>query len=120
MLRRSGEPVLVGEEPVDGEATQHYRSTVDLRRLVAGATDPAVRESLRRAEAVSGITSFPVDVWIDDKGYLRRVELTETMTPPGTNAPVTMTIEEDLSELGGGATISLPPSASVVDIEDLR
>jgi hypothetical protein len=120
MLRRSGDPALVGEETVDGESTEHYRSTVDLRRLIAGATDPAARESLRRAEAVSGITSFPVDVWIDDRGYLRRVQLTETMTPPGTSRPVTMSITEDLSELGAGAAISVPSSASVVDVADLR
>jgi hypothetical protein len=120
MLRRAGDPVLVGRETVAGEVAQHYRSTVDLRRLIAGATDPAVRESLRRAEAVSGVTSFPVDVWIDDHSRLRRVQLTETITPPGTNTPATVAITEDLSELGAGAAVSLPPSASVVDVEDLR
>lgn len=35
-------------------------------------------------------------------------------------SPVAMSITEDLSELGAGAAISVPPSTSVVDVEDLR
>jgi hypothetical protein len=62
MLRRSGSRVLVGQETLGSETMAHYRSAVDVRRLIAAEPDAATRASLQRAMEGSGTTSFPVDV----------------------------------------------------------
>jgi hypothetical protein len=121
MLRKAGSPVYVGSETLNGVSTSHYRSVVDVRRLIAAEPDADIRASLRKAMELSGTTSFPVDAWIDDQGYLRRMHWTETGTAPdGRNTPVTTEYTEELSGFGSGATVSLPPAAGVVDAADLR
>jgi hypothetical protein len=120
MLRRAGTPTLVGQETLGGASMAHYRSVVDVRRLVATEPDATVRASLQRAMELSGTTSFPVDVWIDDRGYLRRAQWTETETlPDGRNTPATTSFTEDLSRFDAGAAVALPPGSSVVDAADL-
>jgi hypothetical protein len=120
VLRRSANPVLVGKESVDGVSTSHYTATVDLRRLAALETDDAVRESLRRAIEVSGTATYPVDVWIDSDGYLRRVRTTMVEAPPGApGTVVTMTATQELSAFGVPANVPVPPADTVADLADL-
>ncbi|HEY8773087.1 MAG TPA: hypothetical protein VIM05_00840 [Gaiellaceae bacterium] len=120
LLRRSANPTVVGQENVGGVATTHYEATVDLRRLAALEADAAPRENLQRAIAVSGISSYPVEVWIDGDGYLRRMRTTIPQHMAGTPAEVaTVTATEELSNFGTDARIAVPPDSSVVDISDL-
>jgi len=120
LLRRSANPTVVGQENVGGVATTHYEATVDLRRLAALEADAAARENLQRAIAVSGISSYPVEVWIDGDGYLRRMRITIPQHMAGTPAEVaTVTATEELSNFGTDARIAVPPDSSVVDISDL-
>lgn len=80
----------------------------------------AVRESLQRAIALTGITGYPVEVWIDDDGYLRRMRTTIPQRIPGAPAEVaTVTATEELSNFGTDVRIAVPPDSSVVDISDL-
>ncbi len=121
LLRRSSSPVLVGKEEVGGVTTSHYRATVDLRRLAALETDDTVRESLRRAIELSGATTYPVDVWIDADGYLRRMRTTLVEAPrdaPGTVVRVTAT--EELSDFGVPAQVAVPAADEVADVGDVR
>lgn len=120
LLRRSADPTVVGQENVGGVATTHYEATVDLRRLAALETDAAVRENMQRAIAVTGISSYPVEVWIDGDGYLRRMRTTIPQHMSGTPAQVaTVTATEELSNFGTDVRIAVPPDSSVVDVSDL-
>ena len=119
LLRRSSSPVLVGKEQVGGVSTSHYRATVDLRRLAALETDTTVRESLRRAIELSGATSYPVDVWIDADGYLRRMRTTVVEAPPGSTTAATVSVTEELSDFGAPAQVTVPSAAEVADLEEL-
>jgi hypothetical protein len=120
LLRRSANPTVVGQENVGGVATTHYEATVDLRWLVATETDAAVRENLQRAISVTGISSYPVEVWIDGDGYLRRMRTTVPQHMPGSPTEVaTVTATEELSNFGTEVRIAVPPDSSVVDISDL-
>jgi hexokinase len=112
--------VLTGRETVDGVSTSHYTATVDLRRLAALETDPVVSQSLRRAIELSGTTTYPVDVWIDGDGFLRRMRTTQVEAPP--DAPgtvVTVTATEELSAFGIPAQVAVPPASDVADLADL-
>jgi hypothetical protein len=120
MLGRAADPILIGQETVGDVTTSHYHATVDVRRLIASQTDPAVRRSLQRAMELSKTTSYPVDVWIDDGGYLRRMRMTVTAAEGDSrNAYLTMNITEDLSDFGAAAHVGLPAGATVADVTDL-
>jgi hypothetical protein len=120
-LRRAANPTVVGQETVGGVATTHYRATVDPQRLAAAETDAATRETMQRAIALSGISSYPAEAWIDGAGYLRRMRIAVPLRVPDM-APTDvamMTMTEELSNFGTPVEVALPPAASVVDIADL-
>ena len=120
VLRRSANPELVGTESVEGVSTSHYTATVDLRRVAALETDDAVRQSLERAIELSGTATYPVDVWIDSDGYLRRVRTTMVVAPP--DAPgttVTTSVTEELSAFGAPANVLVPSADEVADLAEL-
>ena len=118
VLRRAAAPTRVGEEEVGGVSTTHYRATVDLRRVAALETDEKTRDSMQRAIQLSGASSYPVDVWIDAKGYLRRMSATMVEAPPD-GAVSTMAVTEELSAFDAPAQVSTPPATNVADIEDV-
>ena len=110
-LRGSGGKIdKVGEERVRGVKTTHYHTNVDLRRAASQAKG-ASRQSLRRVITESGVKQIPVDVWIDGKGYVRRVAY-ETNSAGGRSTQVTM----ELHDFGTHIPISAPPRQSVVDL----
>jgi hypothetical protein len=117
-LRRSAEPTPVGHEQVGGVETTHYSATVDLRRLEALETDAATRETLQRAIDLSGVSSYPVEAWIDDAGRLRRMRVTVPQLVPG-RTDSTLTLTEELSDFGAPVHVSVPPQSDVVDLADL-
>ena len=119
VLRRAAAPTRVGEEAVGGVSTTHYSATVDLRRFAALEPDEKTRESLQRAIGMSGVSSYPVDVWIDGKGYLRRMRATIVEAPPDAPGTIsTMSVTEELSDFDAPAQVSLPPAADVADIDE--
>jgi hypothetical protein len=110
-LRGSGGKVKkVGTEQVQGVDTTHYHVTVNLERAAARAKG-AARDSLKRVIQLSGVKKVPVDVWIDDKDYVRKV-VYETNGGRGQAARVTM----ELHDFGARVPIKPPPKDSVVDL----
>lgn len=116
-LQRAADPTVVGHEAVGGVETTHYRARIDLRRLAEAETDPATRETFRQVIEKSGVSSYPVHVWIDGAGYLRRMRLAMPLSAEGETAMMTMS--EELSNFGAPVNVSLPPAASVVDVTAL-
>jgi hypothetical protein len=99
----------VGSESVQGVDTTHYRVNVDLRRAAARASGSG-KDSIRRVMQVSGLRTLPMDTWVDDKGFLRKVAWTEH-TSRNTSSKVTMVLHDF------GAPVKIePPSGNVVDL----
>jgi hypothetical protein len=72
----SGDVELVAEEDVRGVPTDRYRTTVDLERVVdaAPAEDrAALPEELAKAKS----KTWPIELWIDDEGLVRRFRETD-------------------------------------------
>src|SRR4051794_9729850 len=63
----------VGHDTLRGTSTTHYAGTVDLKKAAATAATPEAKQSIERAEQVLGTSTFPVDVWIDGQGRLRKM-----------------------------------------------
>ena len=108
-LRGSGRVREVGKESIDGAETTHYKVTVDLEKAAA-RSDPDTRQALRRVIKSSGVKTLPVDVWVDGKGYVRKVQYAQRAS--GQNVKVTM----NLHDYGKPVTVKPPPADSVVDL----
>ena len=117
-LRGASEDVReVGEEDVRGEATTHYRLTVDLDRVADEV--PGQEASVRRVVELSGVKEVPTDVWIDDEGRVRRLKLLyENMRfAPDQKGDMRMTME--LYDFGVDVEVAPPPREEFTDLADL-
>ncbi|MGI9658094.1 MAG: hypothetical protein ACR2OD_04230 [Gaiellaceae bacterium] len=70
--------VEIGGQPIRGATSTHYQATVDLGKLAAAAPEAmrgVVRTQSRALAAELGTSELPIDVWLDAKGRLRRVQI---------------------------------------------
>ncbi len=118
----SGTIETVGRESQRGVDTTHYRATLDLAalmRLGAGKQAAAALGDLDQLLEQSGLTSIPIDVWVDDDGLLRRMDLAFSMSQPGQGeASASITLE--LFDYDEPVSIELPPPADVADASTLQ
>lgn len=115
LLRANGDFAQVGTETIGGVSTTHYHGTVDLKKALAakGAPDDLIQR-LRDAGAPE---QYPVDVWVDDSGYVRQLELSYDQNTNGVPLTTSMTI--DMSDYGTDVSVSPPPADQVFDATDL-
>lgn len=111
-----------GSEQVRGVDTTRYEGTVDLEKVAESA--PAdlrdrVEASVEGLKAqLGGDTTFPISVWIDDDGLLRRVRQTITTSPPGAGNEVTFAFGMELFDFGVEVDVAPPPERDTVDFSD--
>jgi hypothetical protein len=110
-LRAAGDVKKVGEDTVQGETMTHYRVVIDAAN--AKNLTPAQRKQVEKALAgTSG--SVPADVWVDDAGLLRRMQIDFAFGPALQNAHMSMTM--DYSDFDSPVTVETPPPDTVVDL----
>jgi hypothetical protein len=109
-LRGSSHVREVGSESVGGTDTTHYKVTVDLERAAAKSTG-AERQALNRVVQATGVKKLPVDVWVDGKDYVRKVEYGQRTGAGSKPVRVTMT----LHDYGAPVTVKPPPASATVD-----
>ncbi|WP_157647639.1 LppX_LprAFG lipoprotein [Actinomycetospora chiangmaiensis] len=103
--------VMVGPETIDEVPTVHLRGDVDLAALRALA--PELGPVVDRLRTGVGLTTLPVDVWLDTEGKVRQVS--ETVVPGQATTTVTFT------DLLPQATVVAPPAEMVRDLfKELR
>jgi hypothetical protein len=110
-LRGAGKVREVGSESVNGVDTTHYKVTVDLERAAAKSSG-SEGQSLRRLIQETGVRRLPVDVWVDDKGYVRKVRYAQRAAAQGKSVDVTM----NLHDYGAPVTVKPPPASATVDL----
>jgi len=111
----------LGEETIRGVSTTRYRGSIEVGRLARrlraeGESDVA---KLVEQSYAGASPTIPVEVWIDDHGFIRR--LRQRMPIPGNDsaADLTMDMQVDFYDLGIEPDISLPPSSTVFDATPL-
>lgn len=98
----------VGTETIDGVSTTRYRATVSRDQLLRSVS-PSQRA---RFEASFGASAtMPVEVWVDDQGRARRIDMTMSMASQGSN--MTMKMSYRFSKFGEPVTIAAPPASQV-------
>jgi hypothetical protein len=107
----------VGDEEIRGVETTHYRGTVDLRKAAAELSE-SVRESIDRIIELTGESTVPFDVWVDDEGLARRIKYEQPL--PGSNGETaTMAITMDFYDFGIDVDVTPPEADEVIDIQEL-
>lgn len=104
----------VGDEDVRGVPTTHYTGVVDMESL--GAKDPELKAQIDQLVQRSGISRVPVEVWIDDNGFVRRMK--QTFEGNG-SLQMDMTMTTELYDFGTDVNVEAPPANDVVDFSEL-
>lgn len=124
-LRGAVKVLPYGGQEVRGVNTVRYSIDVDLRQAIA-ASPPGQRPALEAAYQAIGPVLWPVDVWLDDQGRVRHLEMAEdpelhTTTTRGnviifkdTGNALPFT-DLDFYDFGAPAKISVPGPDQVVE-----
>ena len=115
LLRSNGEFSEVGYETVEGTDTTHYHGTIDLQKAAAG--DGPAAATIKRLLALGAPTTYPLDVWVDDAGYIRQFAMSYDETLSGST--VSMSMIMGMSDYGTTVDVSAPPADQVFDATDL-
>lgn len=116
----SGDVEEVGEEKVRGVPTTHYRATVDLRKypgLVPQADRERARQGVERLIDMTGRSRLPTEVWVDEKGLIRRQVVDFAMRSPLGQARMKQDIE--LYDFGTRVDADPPPADQTFDVTNL-
>jgi hypothetical protein len=104
----------VGTDLVRREVTQHYSTVVKAETIVQQAPKDQ-QEAMRNYLRLMGIKTYPLDIWVDRDGVVRRlgIEL-EYKLPDGEY--VKMTLSEEYFDFGVDVDIEAPPAKRVLDV----
>ncbi|TMK95668.1 MAG: hypothetical protein E6G34_14100 [Actinobacteria bacterium] len=112
-LKASGGSVsVVGQETVRGVETTRYRGTLDLNKAL-DVVPSSARAALRSAISKMGISSLPVEVWVDAHKLVRRIALALKVPAEGQELAVRITVE--LFDFGRTPRVSVPSGNEVFD-----
>lgn len=110
----------IGAEEVRGVPTTHYRATVDLRRLETQAPEGQEAEWQSYVQSLAsglGTNEVPVEIWVDDEGYVRRMR--QTYPVAGNDGALSTTVTTELYDFGVEVDVQVPPADQVASINDL-
>ena len=102
----------VGPEQVNGVVATHYSALIDVGKLtdqLKGEISDELADLVDRA--MQDVSSARVDVWVDDKGLIRRESQSSSMGSLGT---FTMTM--NFTDYGIHPNIQVPPPNQVYDL----
>lgn len=108
MLRQlNGNVTEVGTAVIDGEVTTEYQSTIDLSGANKGSTSSTII-SQQLAQAF-GLTSLPIEVWIDGQGRARQVKTSFSLFG------LTISALSHIGSFGTPVSVSAPPASQTAD-----
>lgn len=125
LLRGADDVEEVGEEEVRGDATTHYRATLDLERARDEAPEEQ-RAAMDQAIAQLGSNELPVEVWLDEEDRVRRmryaIDLAQMEIDAAGDAALqgTITTTMEFWDFGVEVDVSPPPDEEVVTLEELQ
>ena len=107
VLRGATTCARVGTDTVDGVQATHYRGTASARRGLTGAPETRRRSLEPRLARVSGRITF--DVWIDERGRVRKLAMNASATIPGTGSVIAFKLRLRFSAFGVAVGVVAPP-----------
>lgn len=111
-LAASGDVHAVGTETVNGISTTHYAGSVSIQQSLSHYS-AAMRRQLEPAMKQAGFTGSKIDVWLDDKGLVRRVRSSAE------GGKGTFSLSMDVLAYGVPVDVTPPPASEVADMGQL-
>jgi hypothetical protein len=123
----SGTVTTVGPATVRGVATTHYTFEVDSARALAKLPADA-QAAIKAFTAQLGITTLPMEAWIDGEGRIRKIHVTvdtskSVATPspllsglPAPALPRSTELAMELFDYGTPVSITVPAADQVTDL----
>jgi hypothetical protein len=122
-LRSASQMKKVGTDIVRGVETTHYKGVSNLDKLpemVPPADRKAARATTDQLTKLTGITSVPVEAWLDSKGLVRRVKMSlDYKQLPGSDQGMSVDLTEELYDFGAKVDATPPPADETYDITKL-
>jgi hypothetical protein len=110
-----------GEEEVRGTRTTRFHVVVDAQKATREGlknVPERYREQAKRAieqfTKDAGLDEIPMDVWLDDDGVLRRLEMNVNVASEGEQ--IAMQMRTELYDFGVEVDIKPPPASQVTDV----
>lgn len=116
MLMASSDTHPIGYDRVRGVFTTHYTLNIDLARLAKDNKE--LRKQLDAVRKLTGVTTYPAEAWIDDRGRVRRLKIDMSFNTP-TGGAFTMSMTEELYAFGIKVNVQAPAASEVVDAASL-
>ena len=111
-LEAAGDVRAVGTETVNGIETTHYSGSVSLAESLSHYS-ASMRQQLESVMKQAGFTGSDIDVWLDDKGLVRRVHSSAE------GGKGTFTFSMDVLAYGVPVDVTPPPASEVADFASL-
>lgn len=106
----SGGVTTLGHDDIRGVPAKHYRYTLTTDQLMTKIA-PERRAPIRSALGQLGISSFPVDAWIDAQGLPRRVSFDWKTSRQGATLDISTLV--DMYDYGTKVDVVAPASGQV-------
>jgi hypothetical protein len=110
-IKDAGQITGTTQENLNGKATTHYSVTVDINKAVE-KLDPSLRSELEKV-AKAGVSTYPLEVWVDQESLPVRITVDTPFTNPSTQQTDQVKMTLDYSDWGKAVTIAAPPADQV-------
>jgi hypothetical protein len=110
----------LGTATVNGVATTHYHGTVELARAAAqvpAAERVQAEQAIAQIQKLTKLTQLPVDVYVDARNLVRRLDLAYKATVKGQS--IATAIRLDFLAYGPQPIPATPPAGQVTDLTSL-
>jgi hypothetical protein len=106
----------IGTDLVRREVTTHYSTIVDAETIVEQSRK-SEQKAMRKYLRLMGIQTYPVDIWVDRDGVVRKLSIEmEYKEPDGEY--VKMKVSEEYFDFGVPVEIKPPPAKQVLDVTE--
>lgn len=103
----------VGEEKVRGVDTVHFRGVIDVSEKTLAGVDDDTAEPVRELREAYGLAAYPVDLWLDGEGRVRR--MASQFSGKSGDREVSARTQVELFNFGDKVSVSVPPPGQVQD-----
>jgi hypothetical protein len=113
--------VTEGRQRVDGFETTHYHAELSLSSIASAlpaADQAAAQQVLSGLEQSAGLHTIPVDVWVDARHLVRRMQMSMNAAVAG-GQTMDVALTADISDYGPQPRPTLPPADQVQDMSSL-